>query len=176
LRTRVRFPPPPPLPVPRMSKNIHKSSESNENAGNIGSIFEYAVAEEICEHSPCQGLSKTLSARPTRHHASITNPKQAGELLRATDGYGGTFSCRVRPSPRPAFVCSPWRASQGRLVGIRSRRRSPSMAHPGIENENARAAHRPTGETSGRDSSRATATHWSHWPCVSRTEKPLSGR
>jgi hypothetical protein len=32
----------------------------------ISSIFEYAVAEEICEHSPCQGLSKTLSARRLR--------------------------------------------------------------------------------------------------------------
>jgi hypothetical protein len=51
----------------------------------ISSIFEYAVAEEICEHSRCQGLSKTLSARPTRHHASITDPKQLGELLRAIE-------------------------------------------------------------------------------------------
>lgn len=25
-------------------------------------IFEYAIVEEICEHSPCLGLSKTLSA------------------------------------------------------------------------------------------------------------------
>lgn len=67
----------------------------------ISSIFDYAVAEEICEHSPCQGLSKTLAARTKRHHASITDPKQVGELLRAIEGYGGTFpvACALRLAP-----------------------------------------------------------------------------
>lgn len=67
----------------------------------IRSIFDFAIAEEICEHSPCLGLSKTLSARPTRHHATITDPKQVGELLRAIDGYGGTFpvACALRLAP-----------------------------------------------------------------------------
>lgn len=64
-------------------------------------IFEYAIAEEICKHSPCIGLSKTLPARPTRHHASITNPKEVGELLRAIEGFSGTFTvaCALRIAP-----------------------------------------------------------------------------
>ena len=64
-------------------------------------IFEYANAEELCEHSPCTGLSKTLLPRPTRHHASITDPKQVGELLRAIDGFGGTFpvACALHLAP-----------------------------------------------------------------------------
>ena len=38
---------------------------------------------------------------PTRHHASITDPKQVGELLRAIDGFGGTFpvACALRLAP-----------------------------------------------------------------------------
>jgi hypothetical protein len=57
----------------------------------VRALFEYANAEEICEHKLCNGLSKALPPRPTRHHASITDPKQVGELLRAIDGFSGTF-------------------------------------------------------------------------------------
>ena len=64
-------------------------------------IFEYAIAEEICEHTPCNGLSKTLLPRPTRHHASITDPKEVGELMRAIDGFSGTLpvACALRLAP-----------------------------------------------------------------------------
>lgn len=64
-------------------------------------IFEFAIAEEICDRTPCLGLSKTLPARPTRHHAAITDPKQAGELLRAIEGFSGTYpvACALRLAP-----------------------------------------------------------------------------
>jgi integrase len=66
-----------------------------------GPIFEYAIAEEICEHTPCNGLLKTLLPRPTRHHASITDPKKVGELMRAIDGFAGTLpvACALRLAP-----------------------------------------------------------------------------
>jgi integrase len=65
------------------------------------SIFEYAIAEEICEHTPCNGLSKTLLPRSKRHHASITDPKKVGELMRAIDGFSGTLpvACALRLAP-----------------------------------------------------------------------------
>jgi integrase len=67
----------------------------------VRALFEYANAEEICKHNPCNGLSKALPPRLTRHHASITDPKQVGELLRAIDGFSGTFpvACALRLAP-----------------------------------------------------------------------------
>jgi integrase len=64
-------------------------------------IFEYAIAEEICEHTPCNGLSKTLLPRSKRHHASITDPKKVGELMRAIGGFSGTLpvACALRLAP-----------------------------------------------------------------------------
>jgi integrase len=64
-------------------------------------IFEYAIAEEICEHTPCNGLSKMLLPRSKRHHASITDPKKVGELMRAIDGFSGTLpvACALRLAP-----------------------------------------------------------------------------
>jgi integrase len=64
-------------------------------------IFEYAIAEEICEHTPCNGLSKMLLPRSKRHHASITDPKMVGELMRAIDGFSFTLpvACALRLAP-----------------------------------------------------------------------------
>jgi integrase len=72
-----------------------------ENTGRIetahrvlqlcASVFEYANNEEITDHNPCRGLQEVLAPVQERHHASITDPKRVGELLRAIDGFSGTL-------------------------------------------------------------------------------------
>lgn len=54
-------------------------------------VFEYANHEEITEHNPCRGLQQVLPPVQEKHHASITDPKRVGELLRAIDGFSGTL-------------------------------------------------------------------------------------
>jgi hypothetical protein len=78
----------------------------------IRSIFDYAIAEEVCEHSPCLGLSKTLWARP---HLPSRDHHRSKASRRATEGHRRLrryIPRRLRSSPRSAVVRSPWRTSK----------------------------------------------------------------
>lgn len=64
-------------------------------------VFRYAIATGRCERDPCPDLKGALTATSTINRASITDPKQIGELLRAIDGYGGQYvtHCALRLAP-----------------------------------------------------------------------------
>ncbi len=55
----------------------------------IGQIFRFAVATDRAERDPTADLQGALATRPTKSHAAITNPHDAGALLRAMAGYAG---------------------------------------------------------------------------------------
>jgi integrase len=55
----------------------------------IGQVFRYAVANQIAPSDPTRDLRGALAARKPKHHAAILEPKLAGALLRAIDGYQG---------------------------------------------------------------------------------------
>ena len=57
----------------------------------ISRAFRYAIATGRAERDPCPDLRGALSAIKAEHMAAITDPKLAGELLRAIDGFKGTF-------------------------------------------------------------------------------------
>jgi integrase len=58
---------------------------------NCGQVFRYAVATGRAERDISGDLRGALPVPKEKHHASLTDPKQIGELLRAIDGYEGTF-------------------------------------------------------------------------------------
>lgn len=68
-----------------------------------GRIFRYAVGHGMCQRDPSRDieLADILGEARTKHHASITNPKEAGALLRAIDGFTGAFTtrCAMRLAP-----------------------------------------------------------------------------
>jgi integrase len=68
---------------------------------NCGQIFRYAVATGRAERDPTGDLRGALPAPKEKHHASITEPKRIGELLRAIDAYEGFFvtKCALRLAP-----------------------------------------------------------------------------
>jgi integrase len=68
---------------------------------NCGQVFRYAVATGRAESDPSASLRGALPPVESRHFASITEPKAAGELLRAIDGYQGAFvtACALRLAP-----------------------------------------------------------------------------
>lgn len=61
---------------------------------SCGQIFRYAVATGRAERDPSADLKGALPPARQKHHASITDPKKIGELLRAIDGYEGSFTTR----------------------------------------------------------------------------------
>ncbi|MGH7604004.1 MAG: tyrosine-type recombinase/integrase [Gemmatimonadaceae bacterium] len=66
-----------------------------------GQIFRYAVATGRAERDPAADLRGALPPVRANHHASITEPKAVGQLLRAISGYAGSFvvKCALRLAP-----------------------------------------------------------------------------
>ncbi|MGA9667212.1 MAG: integrase arm-type DNA-binding domain-containing protein [Gallionella sp.] len=65
------------------------------------SIFRYAIATGRAERDASADLRGALPPSVTQHRAAITDPKAIGELLRAIDGYQGSFvtKCALRLAP-----------------------------------------------------------------------------
>jgi len=68
---------------------------------NCGQVFRYAVATGRADRDPSGDLRGALPPVRDKHHASITDPKGIGELLRAIDDYRGSFvtQCAMRLAP-----------------------------------------------------------------------------
>ncbi|WP_246237674.1 tyrosine-type recombinase/integrase [Caldichromatium japonicum] len=68
---------------------------------NCGQVFRYAVATGRAERDPTGDLRGALPSPKAKHHASITEPKRIGELLRAINAYEGFFAtkCALRLAP-----------------------------------------------------------------------------
>jgi len=66
-----------------------------------GQVFRYAVATGRAERDPAADLKGALTPIKTRHHAAITDPKEVAALLRAIDGYQGSFvvKCALQLAP-----------------------------------------------------------------------------
>lgn len=54
-----------------------------------GQVFRYAVATGLADRDVTADLRGALATVPRTHYAAITEPKQAGELLRAIHAYSG---------------------------------------------------------------------------------------
>ena len=55
-----------------------------------GQVFRFAVAEGSAERDVTQDLKGALEKHKSGNHPAITEPKQAGELMRAIHGYEGS--------------------------------------------------------------------------------------
>jgi len=68
---------------------------------NCGQIFRYAIATGRAGRDPSADLKGALPPRRGGHFSAVTEPKQAGELLRAIDVYRGTFpvQCALKLAP-----------------------------------------------------------------------------
>jgi integrase len=56
-----------------------------------GQVFRYAVATGRAERDPAADLKGALPPYKKGHHAAITDPGKVKELLKAIDGYQGSF-------------------------------------------------------------------------------------
>ncbi len=80
-----------------------------------GRVFRYGIATGKAEHDIAADLRGALSPHKGKHFASITEPRQVGQLLRAIDGYQGDFltACALKLTPlvfvRPSELrCAVW--------------------------------------------------------------------
>ncbi len=80
-----------------------------------GRVFRYGIATGKAEHDITADLRGALAPHKAKHFASITDPRQVGQLLRAIDGYQGDFitACALKLAPlvfvRPSELrCAVW--------------------------------------------------------------------
>ncbi len=66
-----------------------------------GQVFRFAVATGRAERDPSADLRGALPPVKEKHHAALTKPADVGALLRAIDGYKGSFvvRCALRLAP-----------------------------------------------------------------------------
>ncbi|WP_028211551.1 tyrosine-type recombinase/integrase [Paraburkholderia mimosarum] len=69
--------------------------------GEISRVFRYGIKEGLCKTDPARDLLGAIPPAQTTHFASITEPSKVGEMLRAFDGFTGTFPvlCALRLAP-----------------------------------------------------------------------------
>ena len=73
----------------------------------ISQCFRYAIATGRAERDPCPDLCGAIPAPKTENRPAITDPKAAGELLRAIDGFKGTFVVRCALLLAPLLFVRP---------------------------------------------------------------------
>ena len=72
-----------------------------------GQIFRYAVATGRAERDPAADLKGALPPYKKGHLAAITDPKEVADLLRAIDGYQGSFVVKCALQLSPFFFVRP---------------------------------------------------------------------
>lgn len=73
----------------------------------ISQCFRYAIATGRAERDPCPDLKGAIPAPKTENLPSITDPKGVAELLRAIDGFKGTFVVRCALLLAPLLFVRP---------------------------------------------------------------------
>ncbi len=67
----------------------------------ISRTFRYGIKEGYCKNDPARDLIDAIPPAQTTHFASITEPVKVGAMLRAFDGFSGTFPvlCALKLAP-----------------------------------------------------------------------------
>ncbi|MCM0083963.1 integrase arm-type DNA-binding domain-containing protein [Geomonas sp. Red32] len=73
----------------------------------LGQVFRYAVGSGRAERDPTADLKGLLPPRSQKHHAAITDPKEVAGLLRAIDGFNGTFTVKSALQLAPLVFLRP---------------------------------------------------------------------
>jgi len=74
---------------------------SHRVRSEISRVFRYAIKEGYCKTDPARDLVDAIPPAQTTHFASITDPAKVGEMLRAFEGFNGTFPvlCALKLAP-----------------------------------------------------------------------------
>lgn len=86
--------------IDRIAKRGHLE-QAHRLRFQLSRIFQYAVATERATRDPAADLKAVLPSRRKQNYPTITDPTRVGELLRAIDGFAGTFStaCALKLAP-----------------------------------------------------------------------------
>ena len=82
------------LDVIRKIEDRDAKDTAHRTFGSCGQVFRYGVATGRCERDITADLRGALKPVEEQHFAAVTKPEEIGGILRAIDGYKGTFVVR----------------------------------------------------------------------------------
>lgn len=85
---------------------------------NCGQVFRYAIVSERAENNPAASLRGALPPAQKAHMAAIIDPMAIGGLLRAIDGYSGSFITRCALQLAPLVFVRPGELRQAEWAEI----------------------------------------------------------
>ena len=106
----------------------------------LSRVFRFAVATERASRDPAADLRDTLPARNPKNHPTITDPKQVGELMRAIDGFTGTFPVKCALQLAPLWFCRPGEIRMAEWSHFDLDSEHPTYAVPPINRKLKKAA------------------------------------
>lgn len=85
---------------------------------DCGKVFRYAVATGRADRDPSGDLRGALAPVKSSHYPSITDTKAVGALLRALDGYQGSFAARCALRLAPLLFVRPGELRQAEWAEV----------------------------------------------------------
>ncbi|GLQ93434.1 tyrosine-type recombinase/integrase [Dyella acidisoli] len=73
----------------------------------LSEIFRFAIRQGLAERDPAADVIGAIPQAETAHFPTLTDPAQIGELLRAIDGYRGTYITRYALKLAPLVFTRP---------------------------------------------------------------------
>ena len=80
---------------------IRSVEQAHKLRGTCNQIFSYAIASGRADFNPAAGLQGTIKPVKHKHMAAPVDPRDAAPLLRAIDGFAGSFvvKCALQLAP-----------------------------------------------------------------------------
>lgn len=88
-------------------ESLNKLETAHRALQTAGQVFRYAIQTGRAERNIAADLKGALPARVVKHMASLTEPKQVAELMRAIDGFNGTLTVRSALKLAPLLFVRP---------------------------------------------------------------------
>jgi integrase len=95
------------LDVIKRIEKLNKLETAHRTLQATSQMFRYAVQTGRALRDPCVDLRGALPATIVKHMAAFTEPKEIAELLRAIDGFTGSFTVQVALRLSPLVFTRP---------------------------------------------------------------------
>lgn len=98
--------------------NLGKLETAHRTLQAAGQVFRYAVQTGRAVRDVTADLKGALPTTITKHMATLTDPKQIAELLRALDGFSGTFTVQSALKIAPMLFVRPGELRQAKWADL----------------------------------------------------------
>ena len=95
------------LEVVKRIENLNKLETAHRTLQATSQVFKYAIQTGKAIRNPCPDLKGAIPTPTVKHMASFTEPKQVAELLRAIDGFTGSFTVQTALKLAPYVFTRP---------------------------------------------------------------------